>query len=163
MTKKEKLFKTIEDRMLLSLVWSGWMPSVDGGDMYYFEKKIDGHVGSMYAENCYGLLVLPDQSGPLLDRLYENYTDFDSLFDIDGEVAGKCQDKEVYKAFLDDLKESLDYAKETREDALSCFSPKDREYLASFVKESQDVEDQLCALKDDPDFIKKYVIYPGED
>lgn len=163
MTKKEKLFKTIEDSMLMSFVWSGWKLSVDGGDMYYFEKKIDGHVGSMYAENSYGILVLPDQSGPLLDRLYENYTDFNSLFYIDGENVGKCQDKKVRKAFRDDLKESLEFAKEAREDALSCFSPKDREYLASFVEESQDIEDQLWALKDDPDFIKKYVIYPGED
>lgn len=138
MPKKKKWFKGIEDSMLMTFVWCGWKLSIDGGDMYYFEKEIDGHVGSMYAENSYWVFGLPDQSSLLLKRLCENYDRFDHLFTIDGEDAGKCSDRQIYNVFHDNLKVSLDCAKEVRESAWFCFSDKDREYMMNYVKDVQD-------------------------
>lgn len=118
--KKEEWVEGIGDSMLMSFVWNDWKLSIDLGDMYYFEKEIKGHIGSMYAENCYDTET-PDDSAPLLDRLWLNYCDFDNFFSIDGEDASKCTKPKLYEKFRSDLRRSLIDAENTRKNALSYF------------------------------------------
>jgi hypothetical protein len=69
--------QTFQDQMIFAAMRLGWKVSIDGGDMFLFEKEIDGVKGSMFAET--EILGIDE----VFYRMRINHEKFDEFFNVE--------------------------------------------------------------------------------
>lgn len=96
----------IENKLVAQIIGMGWKASIEFGDMWLFEKEINGHKVEMRVTVCANRINGIDG---FIESIWQNYFDFDTLIDIKGNDVNSVKDiiKKEIKVVYDECKKIL--------------------------------------------------------